>query len=762
MTITLARISHTVATACGVAILAATQAPVSHAADLPLDDQIPVELTLSEQALRDAGARVATSTAMSTALRSDIARCEALLSGALNDLRAKGGGNAADGLSEIPGINDKIQLARALAKGAEAGGVSLANVTREMGPSLRAIEKILRDLRDKKEQLTQVDAGMAQAVQDLKAAQQRVTAEQAQKTDYLILPSRDLMVPIRLRVDGREIDATTPKDRVAPEGDGGFRYLTPRFGGFDIGGGYTSGPPSGPGTTTPPPTGYSVKPDFKIGGELSYTLGKWSIGSGYSYAEKPSDSGVERTSQAEVAQLGAISVMLGDLAFPSDRFFNRRGSWGQPFEDQWALRRIGFEPVQLSDMADSLWPKAGRPVIVAVLDTGVDRGHPELAGRIALNRGEAFGDKTDNDGNGFIDDVFGWNFITNSFDTWDDNGHGTFVAGIIAARVDNGLGIAGVNPYAMILPVKVTDHRHASGSRLIAKGIRYAVDRGARVINISIGGPTLTADEDEAVRYAISKDVLVVAAAGNLGVDTANFGPAGTGGVITVAATDQDDKRAGYSNFGVAVDISAPGDDILSLRAIETDMIAKADKSYKAGSAFVGGVQDYYRASGTSFAAPLVSGVASLIMAKFPNLTGEQVKRMILNSARDIDVPGIDRNTGYGLIDARAALATDPSFFIDAQISGVSLANAAGARVVRVAGTADADKFAGARVEIGAGDSPAAWTRIGNDLMSVVRAGDLAEIPVSSLGGSRRWTIRIVVRHENGREREARYVLNLG
>lgn len=762
MSIPHAFVPRSVTAACGAALLVAFLSGAGRAADLPLDEQIPVELTLSEQALKDAGNRLAADTLIATNLRAEVVRCEGLLNGALNELRAKGGGTVADGLSEIPGIANKIQLAGNLAKGAEAGGVAIANVTREMGPFLRRVEKILRDLRDKQEQLAQVDARMTQAAQDMKAAQQRVSAEQAERGRFLILPGRDLMVPMRLRLDGRETDVTTPRESVTPRIDTGLRYLTPRFGGLDLGLGYTPDPPAPPGSAPPPPTGYSIKAEYKIGGELSYTLGKWSVGPSYAYAEKPSDSGAERTSQAELAQLAATSASLGDLAFPSDRFFNRRGSWGQAFDDQWALRRIGFEPVQSSDLADSLWPQSGRPIIVAVLDTGVDRGHPELAGRIALNRREIFGNKADDDGNGFPDDVFGWNFITNSFDTWDDNGHGTFVAGIIAARVDNGLGIAGVNPYAMILPVKVTDHRHSSGSRLIAKGIRYAVDRGARVINISIGGPTLTTEEDEAVRYAISKDVLVIAAAGNIGVDTMNFGPAGTGGVITVAASGHDDKRAGYSNFGQAVDITAPGDDILSLRAIGTDMIAKADKNYKAGSAFVGGVQDYYVASGTSFAAPFVSGVASLIMARNPNLTGEQVKRMILNSARDIDVPGVDRNTGYGLIDARAALAADPAFFIEVGIAGVSVANAGGARVVRVMGVADADKFTGARVEIGAGDAPTTWTKVGDDIASSVTGGVLADIPVNSFRGNARWTLRIVARHANGREREARFLLNLG
>lgn len=728
------------------------------AADLPLDQQIPVELTLSEQALRDAGLRFSNAQVAAINLREEVRRCDASLEAALRDLRGLGGDNAANGISEISGINNKIKLASTLANGAEAGGVELAGVTAAMGPKLREIQRILQDCRGKQEQLALVEGQIAQAIQDMAAAGERVKAEQTPQ--LIFLPGQKLQFPIRLDggAEGVELRPSLPAGTGGA--DSGIRYVTPKFSGFRFSEPYTPEQPPDPGYRVD--LDYSVKADLTLGLELPYTLGKWSLDPDASYAEKPDESGAERTSQVEIAQLSAGSAALGALAFPSDRFFNRRGSWGQDYDDQWALKRIGFEAVQTTDLRDSLWPYVGRRVMVAVLDTGIDRGHPELAGRIAANSREIFGNKADDERNGFADDIFGWNFIGDNFDTWDDNGHGTFVAGIIAARVDNGMGIAGVNPYARILPVKVTDHRHASGSVLIAKGIRYAVDRGARVINISIGGPTLTGEEEEAIRYAISKDVLVVAAAGNTGVDTASFGPAGTGGVITVAATDRDDGRAGYSNFGQAVDIAAPGNDVLSLRAIETDMIAKADKSYKPGAAFVGGAQDYYRASGTSFAAPFVSGVASLIMAKRPDLTGAQVKRMILHSARDIDVPGVDRNTGYGLLDARAALAADPAFFIEAGIAGVSVAAGAGGQVVRVAGTADADRFADARVELGEGDAPTAWTAVGAPLAAKVQNGALADIPVGSFQGSRRWTIRVVVRHENGRAREARFVLNLG
>jgi subtilisin family serine protease len=329
-------------------------------------------------------------------------------------------------------------------------------------------------------------------------------------------------------------------------------------------------------------------------------------------------------------------IQAESIYFPDDPFYGSKGTWGQDYDDQWALKRIGFTPEQ----ARSLWPEKGLPVVVAVIDTGVDRLHPELIGAVWINEDETPGNGKDDDGNGYVDDFYGWNFIDGNGDTTDTNGHGTVVAGIIAAWTDNATGIAGVNPWARIMPVKVMDFDGKGGSIDIAKAIIYAVDNGARVINLSIGGFRHTKVEQAAIDYAVKKGVLLVVASGNEGVNTAGFSPAGLKGAITVASTDPGDNRLGFSNWGRAVDIAAPGVDVLSLRARRTDILVLQKKDYVPGTAFVGKEKRYYRISGSSFSAPFVAGVASLILSNNPELAAEDLRRMILHSAGDVEVPG--------------------------------------------------------------------------------------------------------------------------
>ena len=255
--------------------------------------------------------------------------------------------------------------------------------------------------------------------------------------------------------------------------------------------------------------------------------------------------------------------------FPNDPLFKSRGSWGQNYFDQWGLHRIGFKP---SDgKKNSLWPKKAKPVIVAVIDTGIDRTHPEISASLWRNEKEIPNNGKDDDKNGYIDDVYGWNFVDNNNDIRDINGHGTITAGIIASLINNRIGIAGVNPWSKIMPIKAMEWDGRGWAFDIAKAIIYAVNNGARVINISIGGKRLNPMELFAVNYARSKGVIVVAAAGNEGINTKEFSPAGLPGVVTVAATGPDNKRVGYSGWGAGVDIAAPGVDILSLRARRTD-----------------------------------------------------------------------------------------------------------------------------------------------------------------------------------------------
>jgi hypothetical protein len=256
---------------------------------------------------------------------------------------------------------------------------------------------------------------------------------------------------------------------------------------------------------------------------------------------------------------------------------------------------------------------------------------------------------------------------------------------------------------------------------------------------------------------------VIVVAAGNEGSDAGGFSPAGLERVIAVASTDAADRRAAFSNWGAMIDVAAPGTDVLSLRARRTDLMHSIPGvEYESREAWVGDDQRYVRTSGTSFSAPIVAGVASAILSRRPDLTAEQVERMLLHTAQDIETPGFDQYTGYGLVDARAALAADPGFFVTARITGVKVVRVDGDPVVRVLGSTDADALERAWLAIGRGAEPNDWQRVSPDLTAPVRQGVLHDVPAESFRGSPVWMLRLITEHENGTRREARFRLNLG
>ncbi len=445
---------------------------------------------------------------------------------------------------------------------------------------------------------------------------------------------------------------------------------------------------------------------------------------------------------------------------PDDPYFSAEGSWGQSHEDQWAIRAVG-----LDDSRDSAWFSLGdnpQPVVIAVIDTGLDWNHLDIAWEnLWLNRGEVPDNGIDDDFNGYVDDLIGWNFYENTNNPWDHDGHGTIVTGIIAANTNNGLGIAGINPYARIMVLKGLNAFGHSRASYLAKAIVYAADNGAQVISMSVGGKEMTMIEQQALDYAYSKGAVIVIAAGNEGVNVDSYGLAANDNVITVGATGLDGKHAVFSNWGSKIDIAAPGVEVLSLRARSTDtMLGIEGVEYVERANYVGEDRRYYRASGTSFAAPIVAGVASLLLTRDPTLTNDQVKQILLQSARDADTPGVDQFSGYGIVDAQAALRTPAGYFVEASISGVAVdqANA----LIQVNGNALADEFDEAWIEIGPGPEPTSWKRIGSNLSNPVQDGIVGSIPFSELGGSPQWTIKLVVRHEDGRSREAWFLLSLG
>ncbi|HEY9671425.1 MAG TPA: S8 family peptidase [Waterburya sp.] len=251
----------------------------------------------------------------------------------------------------------------------------------------------------------------------------------------------------------------------------------------------------------------------------------------------------------------------------------------------------------------------GQNIIVAVIDTGVDYNHPDLDANIWINSGEIPDNGIDDDGNGFIDDVRGWDFVGNDSNPMDENDHGTHVAGIIAAE-DNGFGITGVAPHATIMPVRVLD-AHGSGSwSNVAAGIRYAVDNGANVINLSLGGAA-SSEVQLAVQYAAQHNVVVVMAAGNF-AESQPASPASLANQwgIAVGAVDHSDNLASFSNHAGVSPLNyvvAPGMDIVSTTRNNT----------------------YQSFNGTSMATPHVAGVVALMLSANHDLTPTQVERIL-------------------------------------------------------------------------------------------------------------------------------------
>ncbi|MGQ9552548.1 MAG: S8 family serine peptidase [Anaerolineae bacterium] len=256
--------------------------------------------------------------------------------------------------------------------------------------------------------------------------------------------------------------------------------------------------------------------------------------------------------------------------------------------------------------------------IIAVLDTGIDLAHPDLVGNL----------------------VPGWDFVNGDSSPQDDNGHGTHVTGITAAIGNNGLGVAGMNWKAQIMPIKILDQSGVGEAAKARLGIHWAIDHGARVLNLSLGTYDTSPDLEEAVSYALSKGAIIVAAVGNVGSASGVakgtwIYPAAYPGVLGVGATDSSDRVADFSNQGPFVDAVAPGVYVLST--------------------FVGNSYAYF--SGTSMATPHVAGLAALIWSVRPSLTTQAVVKAITDTAQDLGTPGWDATFGYGLIDAGTAVS---------------------------------------------------------------------------------------------------------
>ncbi|MGH2795122.1 MAG: S8 family serine peptidase [Actinomycetota bacterium] len=334
------------------------------------------------------------------------------------------------------------------------------------------------------------------------------------------------------------------------------------------------------------------------------------------------------------SMLGGLVLLVGAAPF----------AWAAPNDPGW------YQQWNLSKIrADKAWPSSkGAGVVVAIVDTGVDLSHPDLQGRL----------------------VPGINIVDGG-SAQDDNGHGTFMAGIVAAATGNGQGVASVAPSAKIMPVKVLKADGVGEPEDVADGIRWAVDHGAHIINLSLaetssGGIQLpidffsNSDLDDAIKDAANAGRFVAVAAGNdfsaAGGKSKTSYDAQVAGVLVVGGSTSGDKRAAYSNYGQGLDVLAPGGGSASNAASgacqPNNPVVSTWWSKSNGSQYGAGC-------GTSMAVAHVSGLAALLRAKGYSSTAASSR--ILSTSRDLGSTGWDSATGHGRVDAAAAVGTAPA-----------------------------------------------------------------------------------------------------
>ena len=310
-------------------------------------------------------------------------------------------------------------------------------------------------------------------------------------------------------------------------------------------------------------------------------------------------------------------------------------------------------------------PADTHSVIVGVVDTGTDPFHPELSGRLWHNPDEIPGNGADDDHNGFVDDTIGWDMsgdtsqfivITGDPNITDVHGHGTHIAGTIASNAD-GVGIVGVAPWAKIMTVKIFPNAFVS---IGTAGLLYAVNNGANAVNISWGTPFQALVLEDALRYARANNVFVSIAAGNTG-DNTRANPAAVDSAFAVGAGNSRGYMTWFTTWGPFVDIVAPGEDILSLRATGTDMYAAGGEP---GVRIIGPDSLYYLSDGTSMAAPVVAGAAAFLWSFRPDLTVSEVEDLLRLGADDMVDPleqgdtlvGPDSVSGFGYLNITRSL----------------------------------------------------------------------------------------------------------
>jgi subtilisin family serine protease len=404
------------------------------------------------------------------------------------------------------------------------------------------------------------------------------------------------------------------------------------------------------------------------------------------------------------------------------------------YSQQWAHQNMQSE--QAWDI------ETGDPgVAIAIIDTGVDWGHPDLAANIWNNTDEIPGNGIDDDNNGYIDDVRGWDFVNSDGDPIDDNGHGTHCSGIAAAETDNGVGVAGVCWNCAIMPLKGLNMYGSGGSSDLAIGIQYAADNDANVISMSWGSYGYSNLIKDVMDYAYVQGVVLVGAAGNDNT-ISKFYPASYDNVIAVSATDSNEDKASFSNYGSWIDVAAPG---VSIYSTMPTYQVYLNTQY-------GIPQNYADLSGTSMSCPFVAGLAGLILSK-TNFSQEEV-RTILRSTTDNISPnkyiGIGRINAYNaILRSSTPIANLNSSLDDATVGGT----------INITGIAKGSTFMNYSVCHGEGVYPSNWTAISNS-SSQVNDSVLASWDTNRVNDGT-YTIRLVIYDMTGLISEDRTVLTV-
>ncbi len=375
------------------------------------------------------------------------------------------------------------------------------------------------------------------------------------------------------------------------------------------------------------------------------------------------------------------------------------------FGSQWNLQQIGITSLWNSGAIDLTLP----PSVIGVIDTGIDDDHPDLRNVIAFNAGERGDGKesngVDDDGNGFVDDWKGYDFVdfeTEDIGDWnmqdndpdDEHGHGTAVAGIIGAQSNNSVGSAGVT-IARLLPLRAFGKNGNGNDIDIAAAVVYAADNGAEVINMSFGDIVRSSILHDAIRYAHSKNIVLVASSGNDGSEFPHY-PSDLNEVMSIGSSNQLNRRSFFSAYGPGLDLVAPGEGIVTTLP-------------------GGKYTDQF--SGTSAAAPHVSGVSALLLSlekrkRLQNqpgivFTNDEIRGLLMNTAVDVEGAGWDKFTGAGVVNALAATAGSGS---EATIHSPGLDDILSTNGTPVIVSAKSPYLASVRLQIGRGDQPSEWT----------------------------------------------------